>query len=53
MIDVHPASDDRYRLWSHLTKAEGRAQVHTKLDDRKRKANQDVVPRKRKRSKYT
>ena len=29
MIDVHPASDDRYRLWSHLTKAEGTPQVHT------------------------
>jgi len=50
MIDVHPASDDRYRLWSHLTKAEGRAQVHTKLEDRKRKPSQDVLPRKRKRT---
>ena len=27
-FDVHPASDDRYRLWSHLTAAEGPAQVH-------------------------
>jgi len=34
MIDVHPASDDRYRLWSHLTKAEGTPQVHT--ENRKR-----------------
>ena len=24
-----PASDDRYRLWSHLTPLEGKAQVHT------------------------
>ena len=31
MLDVHPASDDRYCLWSHLTKAEGTAQVHTKV----------------------
>ena len=22
MLDVHPASDDRYRLWSHLTPRE-------------------------------
>ena len=29
MLDVHPASDDRYRLWSHLTPGEGQAQVHT------------------------
>ena len=29
MLDVHPASDDRYRLWSHLTPREGQAQVHT------------------------
>jgi len=36
-------------LWSHLTKAEGRAQVHTKLEDRKRTLPQDG-PRKRKRS---
>lgn len=28
-IDVHPASDDRYRLWSHLTGQEGLSQVHT------------------------
>ena len=31
MLDVHPALDDRYCLWSHLTKAEGTAQVHTKV----------------------
>ena len=30
MLDVHPASDDRYRLWSHLTPREGKAQVHTR-----------------------
>ena len=29
MLDVHPASDDRYRLWSHLTPREGQALVHT------------------------
>ena len=29
MLDVHPASDDRYRLWSHLTPREGQAQAHT------------------------
>ena len=29
MLDVYPASDDRYRLWSHLTHREGKAQVHT------------------------
>ena len=29
MLDVHPASHDRYRLWSHLTPREGKAQVHT------------------------
>ena len=29
MLDVHPASDDRYRLWSYLTPREGKAQVHT------------------------
>ena len=29
MLDVHPVSDDRYRLWSHLTPREGKAQVHT------------------------
>ena len=29
ILDVHLASDDRYRLWSHLTPREGHAQVHT------------------------
>ena len=29
MLDVHPVSDDRYRLWSHLPNREGKAQVHT------------------------
>ena len=28
-LDVHPASDDRFRLWSHLTQAEGTPQAHT------------------------
>ena len=29
MLDVHPASDDRYRLCSHLTPRKGKAQVRT------------------------
>ena len=29
MLDLHPASDDHFRLWSNLTKREGRPQVHT------------------------
>ena len=29
MLDLHPASDDRYRLWSHLSKEEGMPRVHT------------------------
>ena len=40
-VDVHPASDDRFRLWSHLTRSEGPAQVHTDIRH---------VSRKRKRS---
>ena len=28
-LDVHPALDDRFRLWSHLIQAEGTPQVHT------------------------
>ena len=24
MLDLHPASDDRFRLWSHLTEGEGK-----------------------------
>ena len=31
MLNVHAASDDHYRLWSHLTPREGQAQVHTLL----------------------
>ncbi|CAH3046211.1 unnamed protein product, partial [Porites evermanni] len=31
MLDVHPASDDRYRLWSHLTRREGKAQLQREL----------------------
>lgn len=41
-VDVHPASDDRFRLLSHLTRAEGTPQVHTDAIH--------VVSRKRKRS---
>lgn len=33
MLDLHPASDDRFRLWSYLTKREGRPQVHTIDED--------------------
>ena len=33
MLDLHPASDDRFRRWSHLTKREGRPQVHTFDED--------------------
>ena len=29
MMDLHPASDDRFRFWSHLTSREGHPQVHT------------------------
>ena len=29
MLDLHPASQDQYCLWSHLTKREGNTQVHT------------------------
>ena len=29
MLDLHPASDDRFRFWSHLTKREGQPRVHT------------------------
>ena len=36
MLDLHPASDDRFRLWSHLTKREGTPQVHTFDEDIKR-----------------
>jgi len=28
-VNSRPASDDRYRQWSHLTPREGKAQVHT------------------------
>ena len=42
MLDVHPASDDRFRLWSHLTRAEGTPQVHTEA--------QHVATSKRKRT---
>ena len=33
MLDLHPASDDCLRIWSHLTKAEGAPQVHTFDED--------------------
>ena len=58
MLDVHPASDDRYRLWSHLTPREGKAQVHTLRADvpavRKRVATRTrtSTPAKRRRTTY-
>ena len=33
MLDLHPASDDRFRVWSHLTQREGKPQVHTFDED--------------------
>ena len=33
MLDLHPASDDRFRVWSRLTKREGKPQVHTFDED--------------------
>ena len=33
MLDLHPASDDCFRIWSHLTKAEGTTRVHTFDED--------------------
>ena len=36
MLDLHLASDDRFRVWSHLTKREGKPQVHTFDEDIKR-----------------
>ena len=29
MLDLHPASDDRFCIWSHLTKREGKSLIHT------------------------
>ena len=29
MLDLHPASNDRFRFWSHLTSQEGKPHVHT------------------------
>ena len=56
MLDVHPASDDRYRFWSHLTPREGQSQVHTLPVDvpavRKRAATRtrNSTPAKRRRT---
>ena len=33
MLDLHPASDDCFHIWSHLTKAEGTTRVHTFDED--------------------
>ena len=33
MLDLHPGSDDCFRIWSHLTKEEGATRVHTFDED--------------------
>lgn len=38
MLDLHPAFDDRFRIWSHLTKREGRPLLHTFDEDIKRQS---------------
>ena len=38
MLDLHPASDDCFRIWSHLTKREGRPLLHTFDEDIKRQS---------------
>ena len=38
MLDLHPASDDRFRIWSHLTKSEGRPLLHMFDEDIKRQS---------------
>ena len=38
MLYLHPASDDRFRIWSHLTKREGRPQVDTFDEDINRRS---------------
>ena len=49
MLDLHPASDERFRIWSHLTKREGKPLMHTFDEDinsrsirTKRKSNYEV-----------
>ena len=36
MLDLHPSPDDRFRIWSHLTKRESRPLVRTFDEDIKR-----------------
>ena len=38
MLDLHPASDDRFRIWSHLSKREGKPQVRTFDEDINRRS---------------
>ena len=38
MLDLHPASDDRFRIWGHLTKREGKPQLHTFDEDINRRS---------------
>ena len=56
MLDLHPASDDRFRIWSHLTKEEGKAKLHTFDQDinsraitQKRKHNDETKKKNKKR----
>lgn len=38
MLDLHPASDDRFQIWSHLTKSEGRPLLQMFDEDIKRQS---------------
>lgn len=38
MLDLHSVSDNRFRIWSHLTKREGKPQVHTFDEDINRRS---------------
>ena len=35
MLDLHPGSDDCFRIWSHLSKEEGATRVHTFDEDKR------------------
>ena len=51
MLDLHPASEDCFRIWSHLTCDEGATQVHTFDDDMNSRSLvthvNSITPRKR------
>ena len=38
MLDLHPASYDRFRISGHLTKREGKPQLHTFDEDINRRS---------------